>query len=156
DFDPTGAMYVTEKVGRVLLFEPKGKDFKDPVPILDIKNMVYADNESGVLGIAIDPQFNTNHFVYVFYTMNAEQQLARYTLNPGRTALTDGVILLKGFPRTHGNHKAGDIHFRPGEPDHLYVAIGNDADPNGSLVDSLQAWNGKYLRVNKADGKGLA
>src|SRR5579862_8443264 len=65
DFDPTGAMFVTEKVGRVLLFEPKGKDFKDPVAILDIRNQVYADNESGVLGIAIDPQFNTNHYVYV-------------------------------------------------------------------------------------------
>ena len=156
DFDPTGAMYVTEKQGRVLLFEPKGKDFKDPVPILDLTSVIYNDNESGVLGVAIDPQFNTNHFVYVFYTTPGDQKLVRYTLNPGRTALTDPLILIQGFPRTAPNHKAGDIHFRPGEPDHIYVVLGNDVPRDNSWVDNLTMWNGKLLRVNKADGKGLA
>ncbi len=159
DFDPTGAMYVTEKAGRVLLFEPNPAvrgTYKDPVPLLDLTSVIYNDNESGVLGIAIDPQFNTTHYVYVFYTTPGDQKLARYTLNPARTALTDPLILIQGFPRTAPNHKAGDIHFRPGEPDHIYVVIGNDVPRDNSWTENLTMWNGKILRVNKADGKGLA
>src|SRR6202453_5385023 len=155
DFDPTGAMFVTEKQGRVLLFEPKGRDFTDPKVVLDITTLVNPSNESGLVGLTIDPQFNTNHYVYLFYTTSTDQQLARYTLNADRTALTDPLVLLKGLPRTHDEHKSGDIHFYPGDPDSIYVTAGNDTTPD-SAVDDLNAYNGKVLRVNKADGRGFA
>jgi hypothetical protein len=155
DFDPTGAIFVCEKMGRVLLFEQKGKDFNDPVVLLDLKGLVNFENESGLLGIAVDPQFNLNHFVYVFYTTNTDQQLARYTLDPTRHSLTDPLVLLSGLPKTHSNHKAGDIHFSPKDPNSIYITVGNDADPNGALIDNPDTWNGKVLRVNKANGQGL-
>ena len=156
DFDPTGALFVCEKMGRVLLFEPKGRDFNEPVVLLDLKGTVNPDNESGLLGIAVDPQFNTNHFIYIFYTTSFDQQLARYTLNPGRSALTDPLIMLKGLPRVNTNHKAGDIHFSPNDPNSLFVILGNDAVPNSAeLVNNLDVYNGKLLRLNKANGQGL-
>ena len=155
DFDPTGAMFVTEKQGRVLLFEPSGKNFKDPVVVLDATTLVNPSNESGLVGLAIDPQFATNHYVYIFYTTSTDQQLARYTLNAERTALENPLVMLKGLPRTHDEHKSGDIHFRPGEPDNLYITAGNDTIPD-TACDDINAYNGKVLRVNKADGRGLA
>ena len=156
DFDPTGGMFVCQKMGRVILFEPKGRNFADPVTLLDLKGLVNPDNESGLLGIAVDPQFNTTHYIYIFYTTSTDQQLARYTLSPGRTALTDPLILLKGLPRVNTNHKAGDIHFRPGEPNAIYLVLGNDAVQNSAqLVNDMTVYNGKLLRLNKVNGQGL-
>src|SRR5271163_4297553 len=56
DFDPAGNLYVCEKLGRVLLFQPKGHDFKDPIVLIDIKDKVFTNRECGLLGIAIDPE----------------------------------------------------------------------------------------------------
>ena len=154
DFDPAGRLYVCQKMGRVILFEPKGKDYKDPVTILDLKGKVFFDNECGLLGIAIDPEFNTNHFFYVFYTTQTDQRLVRYLIDPATNEVTGETILLSGLPRTHNEHKSGDIHFRPTEPGNIYITAGNDTTPD-SAVDDVDLYNGKVLRVNKANGQGL-
>ena len=157
DFDPTGAMYVTEKQGRVLLFEPKGKDFKDPVVILDIRTLVNPDNESGLLGIAIDPQFSTNHYVYVFYTTSTgpAARALHAQCRPHRLDRRGRIDQGLSEDARRTTRRATSIS-GPGDPDSLYVTAGNDADPDNSPVDDLEAYNGKVLRVNKADGRGFA
>lgn len=155
DFDNTGRMYVCEKQGRVLMFEPNGRgDYNEPVVLLDIVSKVNPDNESGLLGIAIDPNFATNRLMYIFYTGMNDQRLARYKVNPAYNGVTDEAILLTGLPRTAGNHKAGDIHFHPKDPRALYITLGDDT--HRELVDDLNYYNGKLLRVDTATGKGLA
>ena len=154
DFDPDGRMFVCEKMGRVLLFNPKGRDFADPSVILDLKGKVFSDRECGLLGIAIDPEFNTNHFFYVFYTTPTDQKLVRYTFADGANTAAGETVLLSGLPRTHDEHKSGDIHFRPTEPGSIYITAGNDTLPEAA-VDDVNLYNGKLLRVNKVDGRGL-
>jgi hypothetical protein len=154
DFDPAGRMYVCEKMGVVLKFEPKGKEFLDPAVLLDIKDKVNSENESGLLGMTLDPQFATNHYIYLFYTTNADQRLVRYTVNSTFTALTDELILLTGLPKNRTEHKSGDIHFSPTDPHSIYISVGDDTDR--PKVDDITAFNGKILRVNSADGKGFA
>lgn len=154
DFDPAGRMYVCEKMGRVLLFQPKGRDFADPTVILDLKGKVFPDRECGLLGIAVDPEFSSNHFFYVFYTTQTDQKLVRYTIDPATKGVSGETVLLSGLPRTHDEHKSGDIHFRPNGPGSIYITAGNDTTPE-SAVDDVNLYNGKLLRVNKADGKGL-
>ena len=154
DFDSTGRMYVCEKMGVLLAFDPKGKDFKDPVVLLDIKGKVNSENESGLLGMTLDPQFATNHFIYLFYTTNTDQRLVRYTVNATSTGVADELVLLDGLPKNKTEHKSGDIHFSPTDPHSIYITAGNDT--NRPMVDSLAAFNGKILRVNSANGKGFA
>lgn len=155
DFDKAGNMYVCEKMGRVLFFTAKGREFNDPVVLLDLKGKVFWERECGLLGIAIDPDFNTSHFFYIFYTTQTDQKLVRYTFNPANNTAGGETVLLSGLPRTHDEHKSGDIHFSPKDPNSIYITAGNDTIPDAA-VDDVNLYNGKVIRVNKADGKGLA
>ena len=154
DFDEHGRMYVCEKQGRVLVFEPDGHgDFKPPTVLIDIRNEVNPDGESGLLGIAIDPHFTFNRQLYLFYTAAAEQRLTRFTVGPSFTVAGQEVVLLGGLPRTATNHKAGDIHFHPGDPKNIFLTLGDDA--HKEFAPDLDHYNGKLLRVDAASGKGL-
>ena len=156
DFDPAGRMYVCEKLGRVLMFQPKGRgQYNDPVVVLDIKDKVFTNRECGLLGIAIDPEFNTSHFFYVFFTTQSDARLVRYTIDPATNNVSGETVLLSGLPRTQEEHKSGDIHFAPKDPNSIYITVGNDTNPM-EAVDNVNLYNGKVLRVNKADGKGFA
>ncbi|MEO5915972.1 MAG: PQQ-dependent sugar dehydrogenase [Luteolibacter sp.] len=157
DFDSSGRMFVCEKQGRVLVFNPDGKGgFKAPGVFADFRKEVNPDGESGLLGIAVDPQFTTNHFLYVFYTGNTDQRLVRLTADTGFAQATAGseLILLKDLPRTATNHKAGDIHIHPKDPKAIYLVLGDDT--KRELSADLDYFNGKLLRLSTADGKGLA
>ena len=143
-------------MGRVLFFTPKGRnEFNDPAVLIDIKDKVFTNRECGLLGIAIDPEFNTNHYLYLFYTTNVDQRLVRYTVNPATHAAAEETVLLSGLPRTQEEHKSGDMHFAPKDNQSIYITAGNDTKPE-SAVDDPGMYQGKVLRVNKADGKGFA
>src|SRR5437660_923649 len=63
-FDPQGRLFYTEKVsGAVRLFE-NGALQPNPVITFDVDS----DTERGLLGITVDPNFNPNHYMYVYYT----------------------------------------------------------------------------------------
>lgn len=65
DFDAAGRMFVCEKQGRVLVFIPNRKGgYEAPVVFADLRKDINPDNESGLLGIAIDPRFSTNRFLF--------------------------------------------------------------------------------------------
>lgn len=156
EFDSTGRMYTTEKQGRVMLFAPNGSGgFQNPVVVADLRNAVDADQESGLLGMALDPSFSTSRQIFLFYTTANDQRLTRITLNAQFTAMTPGseTILISGFPRAVNYHKAGDIHFHPSDPANIYVALGDDNDRSGS--QDLSRYAGKMLRVDKTNGRGL-
>ncbi len=156
DFDTTGRMYACEKQGRVLVFQPDHKGgFSAPEVFADFHTNVNPEGESGLLGIALDPQFPTNHFLYVFYTANTEQRLVRLTADASFTRAVDGseLVLLSGLPRTANNHKAGDIHFHPKDPKAIYLTLGDDT--HRELATDLDHYNGKLLRLDASNGKGL-
>src|SRR5688500_15885367 len=64
-FDPQGRLFYTEKSGSVRLFTG-GRLQPDPV----ISFSVSSTGERGLLGIAVDHNFNSNRFLYVYYTSN--------------------------------------------------------------------------------------
>ena len=37
-------------------------------PALDIRTQVCSDSGRGMMSVAVDPQFESNHFIYVYYT----------------------------------------------------------------------------------------
>jgi glucose/arabinose dehydrogenase len=116
---------------------------------------VHSGDECGLLGIAIDPEFEQNHYVYA-YAVRPVPGLE----NVGRPAVlrytdVDGQgtepLLLMELPETNPQtcaHVAGNLHFGP--DGYLYVSVGNLEQPE--LGAGLSAPVGKILRLNKSDG----
>lgn len=155
DFSPSGTLYVVEKVGRVFYLLPNGTGgFRSRQPLLDIRTAVDHTGESGLLGIAVDPEFSTNRYLYLFYTTSTDQRLVRYTLNTAGTSASSPTVILSGLPRSWPVHNGGDIQFRPGEPGNIYISLGDDTIPNEA--PSTTSHRGKMLRVNKTNGQGLS
>ena len=88
DFLPDGRMIFTERNGRVSILE--NEDIK-----VVAKINVSEVSESGLLGITVDPDFNKNNFVYVYYTHQNGNRVSKYVLNE---KLEDEFILLDNIP----------------------------------------------------------
>lgn len=106
---------------------------------------VDAQGERGLLGVALHPDFDTNGFIYVYYTATApttHNRISRFTLS-GTTAVNEQVIIdLPTLGAT--NHNGGAIHF--GTDGKLYVGVGDNAV--GSNAQSTSTALGKMLRLN--------
>lgn len=143
-FAPDGRLFVTEQAGAVRIITPEGQLL--PTPFLVTTNM-RSDGERGLLGIAFDPNFTTNNYIYIFYTENSQgSRLSRFTAS-GNTVVPGSEVILLEYYNISGNHRGGDIHFGPDGK--LYLALGDAGEPlNSQLVDT---YNGKILRLN-SDG----
>jgi glucose/arabinose dehydrogenase len=109
---------------------------------------VDSTGERGLLGVAFDPDFLTNRYVYVYYTATTpavHNRLSRFTAN-GDVALAGSEVVLMDLETLSAtNHNGGAIHF--GDDGKLYVAVGENAVSSNS--QSLANRLGKVLRVNK-------
>lgn len=100
--------------------------------------------EGGLLGMALDPQFDENNYVYLYFTVDDSNGITntvlRYTLEG--TALTDEYTVLDNIPGAR-THNGGRIAF--GLDGYLYITTGDAQEVNLSQdIDSLA---GKILRV---------
>jgi glucose/arabinose dehydrogenase len=126
---------------------------------LDISAQVATQGERGLLGLAFDPNFANNGYVYLNYseTSNGNTTIERFQASgPGKataSVVSAHRILSVTQPTGETSHKAGWIGFRPGEPDNLYITTGDGAwratvaDPyltGQNLASNL----GKMLRVD--------
>ncbi len=67
-FAPDGRIFVTEKQGRVRVIDAAGK--LDPVPWINLIDDVADAQDKGMLGLAFDPNFANNRYVYLIYTQD--------------------------------------------------------------------------------------
>ncbi|MBP1153394.1 MULTISPECIES: PQQ-dependent sugar dehydrogenase [unclassified Paenibacillus] len=142
DFAPDGRIFFTERGGDLRLIE-KGKLVAEPV--FRFEDKLYNQGEAGLLGLALDPKFNDNHYLYVYQTyMQGNQPLNRVVRikESGGKATLDKV-LLDGLP---GNriHDGGRVKFGPDGM--LYVTNGDAASP--SMAQDNDVLAGKILRIN--------
>ena len=112
---------------------------------------VDSSGERGLLGVAFDPNFASNNFLYVYYTVPgspAHNRVSRFTAN-GDVALAGSEFVLVDLDNLSSatNHNGGAIHFGPDGK--LYVAVGENA--NAANSQTLSNRLGKVLRIN-ADG----
>jgi glucose/arabinose dehydrogenase len=110
-----------------------------------------SSGERGLLGIAFDPSFQTNNFIYVYYTATTtprHNRVSRFTAN-GDVAVAGSEVAILDLDNLSSatNHNGGAIHFGPDGK--LYVAVGENA--NGANSQTLTNRLGKMLRIN-SDG----
>lgn len=103
---------------------------------------VETSGERGLLGLAFDPQFASNRFVYVLYSdPSGVQRVVRFT--DGNGTGINPTVIVDNLPSAIA-HNGGNIGFGP--DGFLYVTIGDSTDPaNSQDPDSLA---GKILRYN--------
>ena len=143
-------IFVTEKSGAIRIVRPNGVLRAKPWATLHVST----ESERGLLGIALDPDFATNGFVYVYYTTGPgaknysgtpENRVSRLKLKLDGSGVRE-KILLDRIPSTNGNHNGGDIHF--GFDGKLYIAVGESGCcPNDA--QGLNTLRGKILRINR-------
>jgi glucose/arabinose dehydrogenase len=143
---PDGRIFVCEQGGALRVIK-NGVLLSTPFLTLSVDS----NGERGLLGIAFDPNFATNHFLYVYYTVTStprHNRVSRFTANGDVAAVgSEAVIRELDNLSSATNHNGGAIHFGPDGK--LYVAVGENA--NGSNSQTLSNRLGKVLRIN-SDG----
>ena len=143
---PDGRIFVAEQGGSLRVIKDGALL---ATPFLDVA--VNAAGERGLLGIAFDPDFALNHFVYVYYTTPSSpihNRISRFTAQGDiAVAGSENVILELDNLSGATNHNGGAIHF--GADEKLYVGVGDNA--LGSNSQTLNNRLGKILRIN-SDG----
>jgi glucose/arabinose dehydrogenase len=118
-----------------------------PTPFLNVT--VNSSGERGLLGIAFDPNFTTNQFIYIYYTATTpaiHNRVSRFTANGDVVVAGSELVILELNNLTSAtNHNGGALHF--GLDDKLYIAVGENATP--SNAQTLNNLLGKMLRINK-------
>jgi uncharacterized repeat protein (TIGR03806 family) len=122
-----------------------------PTPILDLKSVVNSsDNETGLLGLALHPNFKTNKRVFVNYTTETRPRtvVSEFKMNAAGTIDRSSEKVILEIPQPYSNHNGGDIKF--GKDGYLYIGTGDGGsanDPHGN-GQNLSALLGKMLRID--------
>ena len=137
-FLPDGRILVAEKAGAIKVVE-NGTLRDEPVITLSVNTL----GERGISGLAVDPDFADNGYLYVSYVSSANRnQLSRLTM-VGNTAGTE-VVLLQSGQSSAVNHHGGALGFGPDGT--LYWGVGDNG--NGANSQDLTNIHGKILRLN--------
>jgi cytochrome c len=157
-----GKILFTERKGLVKMFDPKKGKTKIIAHI-----PVYYEFEYGIMGINIDPKFNQNKWVYLFYSVprgNADttQHLSRFVYDDVNDTLllnTEKILMRIPVKRTDCCHTGGSIEWDASG--NLYLSTGDDTNPFNSEgfapIDDLKGrsgWDARYTSSNTNDYRG--
>ncbi len=144
-FAPDGRLFVCEQGGRLVIIKNGQLVSRS---FVNLTTKVNSAGERGLLGVAFDPNFATNQFVYLYYTANSptvHNRVSRFTASGDQAVPGSEVVILELESLSDAtNHNGGAIHFGPDGK--LYVAQGENA--NGAYAQTLSNRLGKILRIN--------
>jgi glucose/arabinose dehydrogenase/regulation of enolase protein 1 (concanavalin A-like superfamily) len=137
-FAPNGDMYIAEKAGAIKRYSGGVVTTLATVP-------TPTDYERGLLGLELDQNFATNHYLYAAYThTDGYSRLSRFTVTGNTIDLGSEVIFYKS-PQPHDiYHNFNDIHV--GSDGEIWLSTGDDQVP--ANAQSLQSPSGKILRFD--------
>jgi glucose/arabinose dehydrogenase len=141
-FAPDGRLFVCQQTGQLRVIRD---GVLQPNSFVNIS--VNSSGERGLLGVAFDPDFANNQFVYVYYTTASapiHNRVSRFIANGDVAVPLSEQVLVELENLSATNHNGGALHFGPDNK--LYIAIGENAVPANS--QTLANRLGKILRVN--------
>jgi glucose/arabinose dehydrogenase len=125
--DGSGRLFVMLQSGIVRVVQAGSPPTVLPTPFA-VLSPIYTQSECGLIGMAFDPAFVSNHYVYFFVTVASnEQQIIRFTDSGGIGV--DKTAVIKGLPTNGVNHDGGGIGF--GADGKLYWSIGDNGNGTG-------------------------
>jgi glucose/arabinose dehydrogenase len=145
---PGGGALVTEQPGRVRLIDGTGRLRHEPLARIAVTASAEV-GEAGLLGLAVDPHFARNGFVYLYRTRGKEGAVIRYRMRAN--GLHEEATILRGVVGAPV-HNGGRLHFGPDGG--LYVAVGDATLPH--LAQDRGSRNGKVLRLAPEQYRGSA
>ncbi|MBE0446779.1 MAG: PQQ-dependent sugar dehydrogenase [Actinobacteria bacterium] len=141
-FSPDGRIFITERVGRIRIFE-EGHLREQPFATVDVPRL-RGYHETGLLGIALHPDFETQPYIYVYHTHTRDGRLfnrvVRFRDDSGGSPSPE--IIIDNIPAGR-IHNGGIIVFGPDE--NLYISTGDSGQSN--LAQNIDSTAGKILRV---------
>ena len=170
-----GTMFFSEKCRGLSVRLPSGKvnallGVGGTTGFTTVKGDLFCDGQAGVQGVAIDPQFDSNRYVYLYSSSKGPNRtyggynniVMRMKVDAALTSVSDIVEIIndigyKPMKSDHpfggpGAHNGGRIRFNPGDG-FLYVTTGDNH--NGEGPQSPTQIRGKVLRVDR-DGKAAS
>jgi glucose/arabinose dehydrogenase len=142
-FLPDRRALVTERPGTVRMLSAAGRLLPKPVA----RVAVSAQGEGGLLGLAIDPSFVRNHYVYLYFTRPTEMRLERWRLIGNRLRRQRSLVV--GI-KSGQVHDSGRIAFGPDR--RLYIATGDAGQRQ--LAQDPSSLNGKFLSLSPRQYRG--
>ena len=136
--------------------------------VLNISRRICSNSERGMLGVAVDPNFSSNRYVYIYYTYKKHgvcpankptapvNRVSRFVMSGDTIRRSSEKVLVDNIPSPNTNHNAGDIHF--GKDGYLYISVGDGGrdykgdSGSGGENDAARDKNillGKILRVTR-------
>ncbi len=142
-FAPDGRLFVSERPGRVRVVR-QGQLLAEPALVL---RDVFTAGEAGLLGLALDPEFDQNAFIYLLYTRDRPgaspvHRIVRY--REVRNTLSEPTVLLDELPAAAAR---GGGRLRFGPDGLLYAALGDGGDTDAA--QDLASPAGKMLRIRR-------
>lgn len=142
-FAPDGRLFVCEQAGRVRVVKQRRLLAR---PLLTVP--ARASFEDGLLGIACDPDFTRNGYVYVCWTDSVpypREVIERYVVRGDTAVRASRTRLVELDPRANRVHVGGTL--RVGPDGKLWVGTGDD--DRGEAAQSLRCTAGKLLRFER-------
>lgn len=141
-FAPDGRIFITQQNGVIRVFKNGAL-----LPTNFMTVSVQASGERGLVGIALDPNFSSNGFMYLCHTLpdGSRNRVIRVRAN-GDVVEPGSTTFIFDFDQQSSatNHIGGALHFGPDGK--LYLAAGDNG--SGSQSQSLDTYHGKLLRIN--------
>ena len=136
-------IWMTERGGKISRIDPATGNSTFSFTIPDVES----NNEGGLLGMALHPDFAQNGFLYVVYDYRSNgdyrEKLVRYTYS--NNTLNDPTILLDGVI-ANSNHDGSRLWITNEANPKIFMTTGDALDQN--LPQNKNTLNGKVLRLN--------
>jgi aldose sugar dehydrogenase len=140
-FVPDGRVFVTERPGRLRVIE-NGSLRDEPLATI---GDVEPSGESGLMGLALHPQFASNRLLYLAYAYRGDGHRVRVVrFRETREGLVDRKVILEEIPAA-ANHAGCRLRFGPDGK--LYITTGDATEKE--LAQRLDSLAGKILRLNE-------
>ncbi len=141
DIAEDGRLFFTERTGRIMAIDKNGSLLSDPVAYINVMQ----NGESGLLGLALHPNFTENHLLYVYHTYSNDSAVLNQVLmlTENDNKIVESKVIIDNILAADRND-GGRIKFGPDGK--LYVATGDARQPE--LAQDAGSLAGKILRLN--------